>query len=114
MKTETTPQHLSPEFWAECVEVRQFLINTFEGLVDAVGILESDSDQVLNLEFYLASIYDYEGAIIYNRQAREFIVSNRLIPNNADYETTIRTVGRPTSQIVNLLRESVKLLAYVE
>jgi hypothetical protein len=113
MKTETQPQHLSAEFWAECVEVRQFLIDTLRGLVHAVGLLEPDNEEIENLEFYLAPVGNYGGAVIYNRELKEFTVSESFEawPN---LTATVRTLGRPSSQIVKLLRGSVELLADVE
>jgi hypothetical protein len=110
---ETQPQHLSPEFWAECLEVREFLINTLDGLVLGVGLLEPDNDETDNLEFYLAPNGDYSGAIIYNRELREFTVCESLEPW-PDITATVRTLRRPAAQVTAILRGAVELLDNVE
>jgi hypothetical protein len=113
MKTEQQPQHLSSEFWAECLEVREFLINTLDGLVLGVGLLEPHNDEIENLEFYLAPNGDYGGGIIYNRELREFTVCESFEPW-PDLTVIVRTLRRPAAQVTALLRGAVELLDNVE
>jgi hypothetical protein len=114
MKTETTPQHLSPEFWAKCLEVRQFLLNALDGLILGVGLLEPDSDNATSLQFHIAPNEAIGGAITYDLYLETFTVSDRLYVNLSDFSATVHTLGRPAAQVTALLRKAVELLDNVE
>ena len=115
MTTETKPQHLSPEFWAECLEVREYLANELDGYALAIGLKEPGSDADLFLEFILAPAeYDGAGYIAYNMEAKKFLVHDLEPVHRANVLIEIPTLGRPALQVSELLRNAVALLDTIE
>lgn len=113
--TETKPQHLSAEFWAECLEVREYLANELDGYALAIGLKEPGSEADLFLEFILApSNYDGAGYIAYNLEAKKFLVHDLEPVHRANVLIEIPTLGRPALQVSELLRNAVALLDTIE
>lgn len=113
--TENKPEHLSAEFWAECLEVREFLLNELDGLILGVGLREPGSDSDLFLEFVLApSNFDGAGFIDYNLDTKKFLVSDCEPAHRANVLIQVPTMGRPALQVARLLRGAVELLDGVE
>lgn len=111
----TTPQHLSPEFWAECLEVRDYLHDTLDGYALAIGLREPGSESDLFLEFILAPAdYDGAGFIAYNMESKKYLVHDREPVHLANVLIEIPTLGRPALQVSELLQHAVSMLDIIE
>lgn len=113
MITETQPQHLSAEFWNECLELRQYLLNELDGLVLGVGLMEPGANAEPFITFMLAPI-DGAGVAVYNREAAKWLISDRELTYLADILIEIPTLGKPAKQVSALLRAAVALLDEIE
>lgn len=111
---ETTPEHLSPEFWAECLELREYLVNELDGLILGVGLQEPGSDKDAFLTFYFAPNNDAGGVALYNREAAKWLITDRDPAYLANVLIEIPTLGRPALQVSELLRGAVELLDIIE
>lgn len=113
--TESKPEQLSAEFWAECLEIREYLVNELDGLILAVGLKEPGSESDLFLEFVLAPAnYDGAGYVAYNMEAKKFLVHDLEPAHRANVLIEIPTLGRPALQVSELLRGAVALLDTIE
>lgn len=112
---ESKPEHLSAEFWAECLELREYLINELDGLVLAVGLQEPQSDGDTFIKFVLApSNYDGAGYVAYNMKTKKFLVYDLDETSRASALIEIPTEGRPALQVSALLRAAVAMLDTIE
>ena len=112
---EPKPEHLSAEYWAECLEIREYLANELDGLILGIGLKEPGSESDLFLEFILApSNFDGAGYIAYNREAKKFLLHDIEQTHRANVLIEIPTLGRPALQVSKLLRAAVELLDIIE
>jgi hypothetical protein len=111
---ETQPQHLTPEFWAECLELREYLANELDGLILGVGLQEPGSDKDAFLTFYFAPNNACDGVAVYNREAAKWLIMDKDPAYMANVLIEIPTLGRPALLVSALLRAAVELLDAIE
>jgi hypothetical protein len=107
---ETTPEHLTAEFWAECLELRDYLVNELDGLILGVGLQEPVSSADAFLTFYFAPNNDAGGVALYNLKAKKWLITDKDPAYLANVLIEIPTLGRPALQVSALLRGAVELL----
>jgi hypothetical protein len=113
MITETQPQHLSPEYWAACLEVRGYLLTVLDELVLGVGLREPDdeSDEIM---LFIAPSGAAGGVIVHNFETGIFTVSEAAQLNLSKLIVHIGTYGVSSSEVSALLRGAVALLDEIE
>lgn len=108
-----TPQHLSPEYWQACLEVRQYLINELDGLVLGVGLVEPD-DETDEITLFISPAGPGHGAIMHNFETGVFTVTETPQLKMSKLIVQIGVYGVPSSEVTALLRGAVELLDIIE
>lgn len=110
---ETVPEQLSPEYWSACLGVRDYLLETLEGLVLGVGLAEPD-DELDEIMFFIAPNNAGGGTILHNFETGVFTVSENARLNMSKLIVHIGVYGVPAAEVSALLRGAVELLDIIE
>lgn len=110
---ETVPEQLSPEYWSACLGVRDYLLETLDGLVLGVGLAEPD-DELDEIMFFIAPNHAGGGTILHNFETGVFTVSENALLNMSKLIVHIGVYGVPALEVSALLRGAVELLDIIE